>query len=553
MNRMYNDEWKDNPEKAEELLSRELFELSLENRNYFQDEIHGVRCIAPEETPDLLRSSLDQMAYYLDCDCDNNEDNAHVIPLDQKRAYLQTKTFDNYKTTNYTHQDQFRLRFLRCELFDVPKAAIRMALFLDMLVNLFGTYALERPIRLSDFTREELCEFRKGRTQLLSDRDRGGVGTGRQIMCLFPGKEWAAISPKARQKITLYQFYMAGYDVDTQRKGVVGLVWFLENEEPSLKAIHDTKLAQLSVRISGVHLCSPDTPFYRMRRALAVMIIGQYRSRLRIHVGEAMKLRYILQGFGIPSDNIPITYSGVIKTATLRKWMRSRQLEENEHFRRSMTIDSSNSSKTNNNSNSNSNSNNKMIDSPYLTDILFRKGKSVTSHPGNATLRRLIKSKVESGACDNENYRTRKFIYEIINDMKHQHQQSNRKAAAAHRTNHNNPPVRLLQWDDEIGNCWREIDDENIIYNKIRRIVKEYQNIVGKGKSPSQRKNPITIIHQHGGTFIFQNQDGSRVPSTKKPRLNNKGGTAIVTATTTGVIIDEADSMECFGMNFMPY
>ena len=75
-----------NPEQAEELLSRELFDLSLENRNDFQDEIHGVRCIAPQETPELLRSSLDKMAYYFDCDCDS-EHNAHSFPLDQKRAH----------------------------------------------------------------------------------------------------------------------------------------------------------------------------------------------------------------------------------------------------------------------------------------------------------------------------------------------------------------------------------------------------------------------------------------------------------------------------------
>ena len=140
-------------------------------------------------------------------------------------------------------------------------------------------------------------------------------------------------------------------------------------------------------------------------------------------------------------------------------------------------------------------------------------------------------------------------------DMKHhhQHQQNNRNdsgvrgstiitadayaAAAAHRTNNNNPPVRLLQWDDEIENCWREIYDENIIYNKIRRIVKEYQNIIGKGKPPSQGKKPITMTHQQRGTTIFQNQDGSRVPSTKKPRLNTDGGTAIVTDTNSGNVL----------------
>jgi hypothetical protein len=78
-----------NPEEAEELLSRELFDLSLENRNDFQDEIHGVRYIAPQETPELLRSSLDKMAYYFNCDCDcDSEHNAHSIPLDQKRAHL---------------------------------------------------------------------------------------------------------------------------------------------------------------------------------------------------------------------------------------------------------------------------------------------------------------------------------------------------------------------------------------------------------------------------------------------------------------------------------
>jgi hypothetical protein len=266
-----------------------------------------------------------------------------------------------------------------------------------------------------------------------------------------------------------------------------------------------------------------------------------------------MKLWYILQGFGIPIDKIPITYSGAIKTATLRNWMMLRHLEEDEHLQKMMAINSCKS-----------NSNVKMIDSPYLTDILLRKGKSLASHPGNATMRRLIKSKVESRACDNENYKTRQFVYEIIEEMKQQQSirnggvrstnaavvvgdnaianknnlnTNNNERHAAHRTNSNNPPIRFLEWDDAIGNCWREINDKKTIYNKIRRIVNEYQSIARGGKS-TQRKTP-TMINQRGGTSIFQYQDGSLGPSTKKPRLNKDGN------------LDEADSMSCFGKNFM--
>ena len=271
----YDDTWNDNPDQVEKLLSRELYKLSLEERNKFQDEVHGVSCIAPEETPELLRTSLEQMENELD----------HVVPHDQKRAYLQTKTQANLQNS-YVHQDDFKLRFLRCELFNVPKAAVRMCLFLDLLLDLFGTYALERPIKLSDFTKKELCEFRKGKFQLLLDRDRGGAGTGRRIICHFLDKEWSEIPPKVRHKIALYQTWVFGNDVDTQRKGHVFVAWFDSNRENSWKPAFATRISQLpSVRISGLHLCTPDTPHYRIRRSLVVMKSGKYRANLRIHIG----------------------------------------------------------------------------------------------------------------------------------------------------------------------------------------------------------------------------------------------------------------------------
>jgi len=530
----FENDWKDNPGQVEELLSRELFELSLENRNVFQDEIHGVCCIAPEETPELLQISLRELANELE----------NSIPLDQKRAYLQTKKLKE----SYVNKDAFRLRFLRCELFNVPKAAVRMALFLDLLLDIFGSFALHRPIKLSDFNKRELSEFRKGRLQLLPHRDRGGAGSGRRIICFFPDKEWELISPITRHKIVVYQTFVAGYDIDTQRKGIVFLVWFDSKLEPSWKPAFNTKINQMpSVRISALHICTPDTPFYRARRSLLIMKAGNHRSRLRVHIGESMELRYILQGFGFPSNKIPITYSGSIKTVDLKKWMRLRRLQEDEHLNRNIASNTKNNHITS--SNNGNGSNMEMIDSPYLSDMIFRKGKSTMAHPGNATLRRLIKSKIESGAFENSKLKTRKFINEIIEEMKQRGNSSGTGGGANNRNANgtNSPPIRLLIWDDtNVGNCWREIVDDDAVYQKIRHIVKDLQNIVQEENST--RCKIQTMINQSGGTSIFQSQDGgtnlpfgfaSSSRSTKKQRLNNG--------------FDEQgelgyDMSECFGM-----
>ena len=77
------------------------------------------------------------------------------------------------------------MRFLRCELFDVRKAAQRMLKFLDIALELFGEDALRRPIRLSDFSKEEMRYLKKGRYQVLPNRDR----SGRRISVFFPENE----------------------------------------------------------------------------------------------------------------------------------------------------------------------------------------------------------------------------------------------------------------------------------------------------------------------------------------------------------------------------
>lgn len=152
----------DDAKAVDSLLSRELFRLSMNERNAMEEEIHGVHCRAPQETPKLLESSLKKLSRILD--------NDQMIPPHQKQAYLRSQKIP----TTYINSKEFRLRFLRLELFDIVKAAKKIVIFLDAAAFHFGDIVLERPVRLQDFDKKDLQILRSGMVQLLPFRDQSG-------------------------------------------------------------------------------------------------------------------------------------------------------------------------------------------------------------------------------------------------------------------------------------------------------------------------------------------------------------------------------------------
>lgn len=270
----------------DEVLSKELLQLSVEDRNHLQEEIHGVRCMAPEETPRLVEDSLRKLAIEID----------ENIPDSKKRAYIYSQ--QRQASREFVNSREFRLRFLRCELFDYKKAAERMMRVCNSLLDLFGRYALERPIRLSDFSNAELKVFRKGRQQILPFRDR----SGRRIAVMFPGAESLkedTVNNHRRQNVRdlqikafMYMSWVVGLDVDAQRRGVVFVVWFdrmlQANASLDVKRIgNNVKAHRMSmIRGSAIHICSPDTPFFRLQRSIIALGAGAFMKRLRTHLGE---------------------------------------------------------------------------------------------------------------------------------------------------------------------------------------------------------------------------------------------------------------------------
>ena len=241
------------PIAVEEMLTKEMLSLSFKDRNDIQEEIHGVKCLAVEEGSELIEVSLREMARELDETIPDHKKKVYLrskkLPpeeqkeserertqrmLEELKLKLQRELLgtdaagagagagsnlvgvgnngvagtvgvgplhkqqqqqqQNQKQSPYStyiHGDDFRLRFLRCDCFDVSKAATRLVNYLELLVDLFGDYALRRPICLSDFTKEELRHMRKGMIQLMPYRDR----SGRRIVIFFPEEEISQVPP----------------------------------------------------------------------------------------------------------------------------------------------------------------------------------------------------------------------------------------------------------------------------------------------------------------------------------------------------------------------
>ena len=170
--------------EIDNLLWKDLHNLSLQDRNAVIEEIHGVQTIAPTETPAMVSSALRDFAMHIE-----------HMPYEQKTAYLRSQEL---YPNSYINDSDFRLRFLRCELFDASKAATRMVDFLDMVADLFGDYVLKRPIQITDFSWEEMQCLRRGYFQLLPYRDR----SGRRIMVFISN---LAIAMQFRTTVSIFR------------------------------------------------------------------------------------------------------------------------------------------------------------------------------------------------------------------------------------------------------------------------------------------------------------------------------------------------------------
>jgi hypothetical protein len=224
-------------QKIDDLLSKELQSLSIQQRTKVQEEVHGVANLCPTENPAMIEEGLKSMQQHLDA-------------IQDKHVY------DQLSPLSYLHTREWRLRFLRCELHDSKMAAERLVRFTEYMHQEYDLEVLERPLRLSDLEtkcgpngKEVMNSFKSGHTQLLPFRDRSGrrvitlhvlsktfetetrvSSPFRMVFVLFysswqTNQRAFSIATLRQFKISQYLWLVASEDEETQRNGIVIVLW----------------------------------------------------------------------------------------------------------------------------------------------------------------------------------------------------------------------------------------------------------------------------------------------------------------------------------------
>jgi hypothetical protein len=124
------------PVMIDAFLSTELSDLSEEDKRRLDDETRGIRQLPfhpLQNDPAFRNKSLKALQKELD-------------NITFKPAYDEAQKHPN----TYVNDPAFRLRFLRCKLFDPSAAAKMMIAFLQMLYKDYGPEVMKRPLRLND-------------------------------------------------------------------------------------------------------------------------------------------------------------------------------------------------------------------------------------------------------------------------------------------------------------------------------------------------------------------------------------------------------------------
>lgn len=137
-------------------LAQEMNALSLQERERKYEELHGVAEVVAE-TPEFLVESLQQLEQEL-------------LNIPNKQAYVRAWCINR----KYVESRNFRVMFLRADLFDAKKAAARLVRFIEKKVEIFGPDTLARSLRLSDLNEDDLRTLKGGAVQILPSRDRSG-------------------------------------------------------------------------------------------------------------------------------------------------------------------------------------------------------------------------------------------------------------------------------------------------------------------------------------------------------------------------------------------
>jgi hypothetical protein len=136
--------------------TKKLNQLSQEEREVAQEEIHGVSKV-PDEDPAQIERCLEDM-------------NDRIRQLDLTKSHAMSKAIQQ----NSDHALRQRIKFLRAERYDPKLATDRMVRYFELKQMYFPQETLGRDLTLRDLQAGDLQYWKTGFLNLLQEKDCSG-------------------------------------------------------------------------------------------------------------------------------------------------------------------------------------------------------------------------------------------------------------------------------------------------------------------------------------------------------------------------------------------
>ncbi|KAL3908403.1 MAG: hypothetical protein SGARI_003077 [Bacillariaceae sp.] len=211
---------------------------------------------------------------------------------------------------DYVQDHAFRLMFLRASHFDIDQAAKRLLGHFAKKLELFGAQKLVKTITLDDLDADDKECLHCGQSQLLPYRDRSGRAVFFQGLAYYQFKQVANA-----MRVIYYLLMCAVEDEETQKKGIVSVVYNVEPKsplanDPSVYLNVYQLLPTLPIRMMGAHYCVQDSDLRKFMSSIRVAMSREVRLRSRVHHGSHEECAYTLMTFGVPRKCFPISNTG---------------------------------------------------------------------------------------------------------------------------------------------------------------------------------------------------------------------------------------------------
>jgi hypothetical protein len=294
---------------VEEVLTKELDKLSLEEKDKILFDVHGVPQVGDDDPDDVEKRIQD---------------------LEKELGKIKFKTAleeARYMNPEYVNCREFRLMFLRCERFDPKKAARKLVKHFEAKRTIFGGgEILGRDVVLSDLSSDDMDALEAGFMQILPTRD----AAGRVVFVFSPShRKFKSIDNALRMMWYLSSTVLK--DEEDQKRGMVIVVYAVRDAVSenfkTVKRAHSVREG-IPKKPVAVHYCYNKRYLRPFFAGVKAFMNREMRARVRTHCGTHEEIVFELQTYGIQIDGQPFNSDGSLTLDWHHEWLETRKTQE---------------------------------------------------------------------------------------------------------------------------------------------------------------------------------------------------------------------------------